>query len=161
MDFSKDTVHEDIRQAVRDLCAKFPDEYWMKHDQSQEFPWEFYNAIVEAGWLGLTVPTEYGGGGLGVTEAAIVEQEIAASGAGMNGCSAVHIGIFGFEPIIKYGSEDLKQRFLPRLVSGPARDRKSTRLNSSHVKISYAVFCLKKKNEPYHHADPRSTPITT
>ncbi|MDD6791527.1 MAG: acyl-CoA/acyl-ACP dehydrogenase [Thermobifida fusca] len=118
MDFSKDTVHEDIRQAVRDLCAKFPDEYWMKHDQSQEFPWEFYNAIVEAGWLGLTVPTEYGGGGLGVTEAAIVEQEIAASGAGMNGCSAVHIGIFGFEPIIKYGSEDLKQRFLPRLVSG-------------------------------------------
>ena len=48
MDFSKDTVHEDIRQAVRDLCAKFPDEYWMKHDQSQEFPWEFYNAIVEA-----------------------------------------------------------------------------------------------------------------
>src|SRR5690606_41832448 len=83
------------------------------------------------------------------------------SGAGMNGCSAVHIGIFGFEPIIKYGSEDLKQRFLPRLVSGPARDRKSTRLNSSHVKISYAVFCLKKKNEPYHHADPRSTPITT
>ena len=118
MDFSKDTVHEDIRQAVRDLCAKFPDEYWMKHDQSQEFPWEFYNAIVEAGWLGLTVPTEYGGGGLGVTEAAIVEQEIAASCAGMNGCSAVHIGIFGFEPIIKYGSEDLKQRFLPRLVSG-------------------------------------------
>ncbi|KUP97822.1 acyl-CoA dehydrogenase family protein [Thermobifida cellulosilytica] len=118
MDFSKDTVHEDIRAAVRDLCANFSDDYWMEHDQSQEFPWDFYNAVVKGGWLGLTVPTEYGGGGLGVTEAAIVEQEIAASGAGMNGCSAVHIGIFGFEPIIKYGSEDLKQRFLPRLVTG-------------------------------------------
>ncbi|GAA3981383.1 acyl-CoA/acyl-ACP dehydrogenase [Thermobifida alba] len=118
MDFSKDTVHEDIRAAVRDLCANFSDDYWMEHDQSQEFPWDFYNAVVKGGWLGLTVPTEYGGGGLGVTEAAIVEQEIAASGAGMNGCSAVHIGIFGFEPIIKHGSEDLKQRFLPRLVTG-------------------------------------------
>ncbi|MEY9212196.1 acyl-CoA/acyl-ACP dehydrogenase [Thermobifida halotolerans] len=118
MDFSKDTVHEDIRSAVRDLCANFSDDYWMEHDQSQEFPWEFYNAVVKGGWLGLTVPTEYGGGGLGVTEAAIVEQEIAASGAGMNGCSAVHIGIFGFEPIIRHGSEDLKRRFLPRLVGG-------------------------------------------
>ena len=72
----------------------------------------------KAGWLGLTIPEEYGGGGLGVTEAAIVEQEIAASGAGMGGCSAVHIGIFGFDPIIKHGSEDLKRRFLPRVATG-------------------------------------------
>ena len=71
---------------------------------------------AKGGWLGLTVPEEYGGGGLGVTEAAIVEQEISASGAGMGGCSAVHIGIFGFEPIIHHGTEDLKQRFLPRLA---------------------------------------------
>jgi acyl-CoA dehydrogenase len=118
MDFTPDPLHEDIRQAVRKICGDFPDEYWMEHDESKEFPWEFYNAIVDGGWLGLTVPEEYGGGGLGVTEAAIVEQEIAASGAGMNGCSAVHIGIFGFEPIIKHGSEQLKRRFLPRLVSG-------------------------------------------
>lgn len=118
MDFSSDSTHEDIRSAVRDLCAKFPDEYWMRHDQSHEFPWEFYNAVAAAGWLGITIPPEYGGGGLGVTEAAIVEQEIAASGAGMNGCSSVHIGIFGFEPIIKYGSEELKQRFLPRVPTG-------------------------------------------
>jgi len=118
MDFSVDTTHEDIRAAVRALCSDFGDDYWAEHDQTQEFPWEFYNAVVKGGWLGLTVPTEYGGGGLGVTEAAIVEQEISASGAGMNGCSSVHIGIFGFESIIRYGSEDLKQRFLPRLVAG-------------------------------------------
>jgi acyl-CoA dehydrogenase len=118
MDFTPDPVHEEIRRVVRDVCAKFPDDYWMEHDESMEFPWDFYHAIVAGGWLGLTVPAEYGGAGLGVTEAAIVEQEIAASGAGMNGCSAVHLGIFGFEPIIKYGSEQLKQRFLPRLVRG-------------------------------------------
>lgn len=118
MDFSVDTTHSDIREAVRALCSDFPDDYWAEHDQTQEFPWDFYEAVVKGGWLGLTVPTEYGGGGLGVTEAAIVEQEIAASGAGMNGCSAVHIGIFGFESIIRHGSEDLKKRFLPRLVEG-------------------------------------------
>jgi len=90
MDYTEDQTHADIRQAVRTLCKAFPDEYWMEHDDSHEFPWEFYNAIAEGGWLGLTIPEEYGGGGLGVTEAAIVEQEIAASGAGMGGCSAVH-----------------------------------------------------------------------
>ncbi|CUR58881.1 putative acyl-CoA dehydrogenase [metagenome] len=118
MDFSQDQTHDDIRQAVRTMCKGFPDEYWAEHDDSHEFPWDFYNAVAEAGWLGLTVPEEYGGGGLGVVEAAIVEQEISASGAGMGGCSAVHIGIFGFEPIIHHGSEDLKRRFLPRVVTG-------------------------------------------
>jgi acyl-CoA dehydrogenase len=118
MDFSPNPVHDEIRRVVRQVCAKFPDDYWMEHDESQEFPWDFYTAIVGGGWLGLTVPTEYGGAGLGVTEAVIVEQEIAASGAGMNGCSAVHLGIFGFEPIIKHGSEQLKRRFLPRLATG-------------------------------------------
>jgi acyl-CoA dehydrogenase len=116
--YETQTLHEDIRSSVRTLMKSFPDEYWMEHDESKEFPWEFYNAVAEAGWLGLTVPEEYGGGGLGVTEAAIVEQEIAASGAGMGGCSAVHIGIFGFEPIIHHGSQSLKDRFLPRVVTG-------------------------------------------
>jgi acyl-CoA dehydrogenase len=118
MDFTANPLHEEIRQAIRQICSDFPDEYWMEHDESKEFPWEFYDAIVKGGWLGLTVPAEYGGGGLGVSEAAIIEQEISASGAGMNGCSAVHIGIFGFEPIIRHGAEGLKRRFLPRLVSG-------------------------------------------
>ncbi|MGY1712114.1 acyl-CoA dehydrogenase family protein [Geodermatophilus sp. SYSU D00758] len=118
MDFVEDPVHKEIREAVRAMCKAFPDEYWMEHDTSHQFPWEFYDAVKDAGWLGLTIPEEYGGGGLGVTEAAIVEQEIAASGAGMGGCSAVHIGIFGFHPIIEHGSESLKRRFLPDAVSG-------------------------------------------
>ena len=118
VDYTPDPIHEDIRDAVRTMCKAFPDEYWMEHDTNHEFPWEFYDAVAKGGWLGLTIPEEYGGGGLGVTEAAIVEQEISASGAGMGGCSAVHIGIFGFEPIIHHGTEDLKQRFLPRVVTG-------------------------------------------
>ncbi|MDQ6523425.1 acyl-CoA dehydrogenase family protein [Nocardioides sp. LHD-245] len=118
MNFDVDPVHDDIRQGMRDLCARFPDEYWAARDELHEFPWDFYRAVTDAGWLGLTIPEEYGGGGLGVTEAAIVEREISASGAGMGGCSSVHIGIFGFEPILRHGSEDLKQRFLPRVPKG-------------------------------------------
>lgn len=118
MDHSQDETHEAIRDAVRAMCAKFDDDYWMRQDESHEFPWDFYQAVAEAGWLGLSIPEEYGGGGLGVREAAIVEREISSSGAGMGGCSAVHIGIFGFEPLIKHGTEDLKQRFLPRAVNG-------------------------------------------
>jgi acyl-CoA dehydrogenase len=118
VDFALDPVHEEIRHAVRKVCSQFSDDYWLQHDEDHAFPWEFYDAIVRGGWLGLTIPEEYGGGGLGVTEAAIVEQEIAASGAGMNGCTTVHIGIFGFESMIEHGSEDLKRRFLPRAVSG-------------------------------------------
>lgn len=117
MDFTADPTHEDIRKAVRDMCKPFDDDYWMRQDMAGEFPWDFYNAVVEAGWLGLSIPEEYGGAGLGVAEASIVEQEISASGAGMSGCSAVHIGIFGFEPLIKHGTDDLKQRFLPRAAS--------------------------------------------
>jgi acyl-CoA dehydrogenase len=118
VDHTEDPTHREIREAVRALCKAFPDEYWMQHDDSHEFPWEFYDAVKDAGWLGLTIPEEYGGGGLGVTEAALVEYEIAASGAGMGGCSAVHIGIFGFHPVIEHGSESLKQRFLPQAASG-------------------------------------------
>ncbi|WP_252446165.1 acyl-CoA dehydrogenase family protein [Pseudonocardia humida] len=118
MDRTEDPTHTDIRAAVRDLCRRFPDEYWMRHDDDREFPWEFYDAVRDGGWLGLTIPEEYGGGGLGVTEAALVEREIAASGAGMNGCSAVHLGVFGFQPIIEHGSAELKRRFLPPAARG-------------------------------------------
>ena len=118
MDYTEDPVFEEIRQAVRQLCSKFDDVYWQEHDESKEFPWEFYNAVAEAGWMGLTIPEEYGGGGLGVQEVCVVEQEIAASGAGMNGCSAVHIGMFGFESMTRYGSEAMKQKYLPRVVTG-------------------------------------------
>ncbi|MBK6302153.1 MAG: acyl-CoA/acyl-ACP dehydrogenase [Actinomycetales bacterium] len=117
-DYTPNPLHEDIRKAVREMMEPFDDQYWMEHDVDHAFPWEFYNAVAKAGWLGITIPEEYGGGGLGVTEASIVEYEISASGGGMNACSAVHIGIFGFDPIIRHGSEQLKQRFLPRVPTG-------------------------------------------
>jgi acyl-CoA dehydrogenase len=118
VDFAFSPLAEEIRAAIRELCSRFPDTYWEEHDRKQEFPWDFYNAIAGGGWMGVTVPTEYGGHGLGLLEACVVEQEIAASGAGMNGCSAVHIGIFGFDPILKHGSEELKRRFLPTFLDG-------------------------------------------
>jgi acyl-CoA dehydrogenase len=118
VDFAFSPLAEEIRTTIRDLCSRFPDTYWEEHDRKQEFPWDFYNAVAGGGWMGVTVPTEYGGHGLGLLEACVVEQEIAASGAGMNGCSAVHIGIFGFDPILKHGSEELKRRFLPGFLDG-------------------------------------------
>ncbi len=80
MDFNVDETHEDIRKAVRDMMKPFDDDYWMRQDTAGEFPWEFYHAVAKAGWLGLNIPEEYGGAGLGVTEASIVEQEISAAG---------------------------------------------------------------------------------
>ena len=87
-DYTPNPLHEDIRKAVREMMEPFDDQYWMEHDVDHAFPWEFYNAVAKAGWLGITIPEEYGGGGLGVTEASIVEYEISASGGGMNACTA-------------------------------------------------------------------------
>jgi acyl-CoA dehydrogenase len=107
-----------IRKAVAELAARFDDQYWMEKDLAHEFPAEFYQAFAEAGWLGITTPEKYGGHGFGITEASIVIEEIAASGGGMNAASAVHLSIFGLHPVIVHGSEDLKQRNLPRIVTG-------------------------------------------
>jgi acyl-CoA dehydrogenase len=118
VDFALSPLAEEIRAAIRELCSHFPDTYWEERDRLQEFPWEFYEAVTGGGWMGITVPEEYGGHGLGLLEATVVEQEIAASGGGMNACSSVHIGLFGFDPILKYGSEELKRRFLPSFLDG-------------------------------------------
>jgi acyl-CoA dehydrogenase len=109
---------EAIRAAVRELAAAFDDDYWLERDRAHEFPWDFYRAVAEAGWLGIAIPEEYGGAGLGMVEASILVQEIAASGAAMNGCSAVHLTIFGMNPVVKHGSQELRQRVLPRVTSG-------------------------------------------
>lgn len=100
------------------ICSDFPDEYWRKCDEEHEFPWDFYNALASAGWLGIAIPEEYGGGGRGVTEASIVVEEIAASGAAMNGASAIHLSIFGMNPIVKHGSNELKAKYLPQVANG-------------------------------------------
>ena len=118
MDFQISEEQQLIRDAVRKTCAGFPDEYWAEKDETHEFPWEFYNAMAEAGWIGVAIPEAYGGSGRGITEASLVLEEVAASGAAMNGATALHLSVFGMHPVVNHGSEDLKQRFLPRVASG-------------------------------------------
>jgi acyl-CoA dehydrogenase len=118
MNFGSDPIHEDIRVAVRNVCKQFPDLYWREHDRNHEFPWEFYAAMAEGGWVGIAIPEQYGGGGQGIAEASIVLEEVAASGAAMNGASAIHLSIFGMNPVVKHGSEDMRTKYLPRVASG-------------------------------------------
>ncbi|MFE6822193.1 acyl-CoA dehydrogenase family protein [Streptomyces sp. NPDC057690] len=116
--FDEPEEHTDIRKGIRQLCSAFPNAYWREVDERHEFPWEFYDALAAGGWIGIAVPEEYGGGGQGVTEASIVLEEVAASGAAMNGCSAIHISIFGMNPIVRYGSPELRRTYLPKVASG-------------------------------------------
>ena len=119
MDFELTEDQQSIRKSPSaDLAAKFDDQYWMEKDEKHEFPAEFYSAFADGGWLGITTPEEYGGHGLGITEASILLEEVAASGAGMNGASSMHLSIFGMHPVIVHGSEELKARHLPRIVNG-------------------------------------------
>jgi acyl-CoA dehydrogenase len=118
MDFSLSLEQEQIRDAIRKLCAPFDDAYWLARDKSGEFPHELHAALAQAGWLGIAMPQELGGAGLGVTEAAIMMQAIAESGAAMSGASAVHMNIFGLLPVVVLGTEEQKRRMLPPLIAG-------------------------------------------
>ncbi|MBI2962123.1 MAG: acyl-CoA/acyl-ACP dehydrogenase [Deltaproteobacteria bacterium] len=118
MDFELTDEQQEIRNQVAALCRRFPDEYWRERDTTAEFPWDFYQAVAEGGWLGITIPREYGGAGLGITEAAVVMQTVGESGGGSQACSSIHLGIFGLEPLIKYGTEAIKRRYLPDILAG-------------------------------------------
>ena len=109
---------EVVRKATRELARKFDYQYWRDKDKNHEYPWEFVKAFAAGGWLGALIPEEYGGLGLGLTECGVMMQEIAASGAGMSGGSAVHFYVFPPAPIIRHGSEEIKQEWLPKLASG-------------------------------------------
>jgi acyl-CoA dehydrogenase len=118
MDFSISEDHRAIRDGVSAVVRSFDDEYWLARDDDGAFPKEFHRAMAEAGWLGITMPVEYGGAGLGVTEAAIMMNEVASHGGGMAAASTVHINLFGPHPIVVFGSDDQRQRWLPRLIEG-------------------------------------------
>lgn len=118
MDFAPNDDHEAIRDGVRRACSAFDDDYWRRCDADHEFPWDFYRAMADGGWIGIAIPEQYGGGGRGITEASIVVEEVAASGAAMNGASAIHLSIFGMGPVIRHGSDELKERVLPAVASG-------------------------------------------
>jgi acyl-CoA dehydrogenase len=118
MDFALTEQQEMIRKEVATLARSFSLDYWLERDRKHEYPWDFVKAFAKAGWLGAIIPEEYGGSGLGVTEAAILLHEICAAGAGTSGASPIHFYMFPPMPVIKHGSEALKRKYLPRMATG-------------------------------------------
>jgi acyl-CoA dehydrogenase len=118
IDFAPTDLQQSVRAAVEKICARFGDDYWLKRDSDGEFPHAFYRAIADGGWLGICIPQQFGGSGLGVSEAAVMMHAITASGAGLSGASAVHMNIFGLNPVVVYGTEEQKRRMLPPIAGG-------------------------------------------
>jgi acyl-CoA dehydrogenase len=109
---------EQLREAVQRLCERFGDDYWLAKDRDGGFPHDFHRAFAQAGWLGIATPEEFGGAGLGITEAALMMQTVAQSGAGFSGASTLHMNIFGLNPVVVFGSDEQKRRMLPPLIAG-------------------------------------------
>jgi acyl-CoA dehydrogenase len=107
-----------ITDAIDKICAKYDDQYWLKIDESGRFPDAFVDEVASGGWLGIAMPEEFGGAGLGLTEAALMMQTVAQSGAGFSGASAIHLNIFGLMPIVKFGTPEQKRRLLPPVIAG-------------------------------------------
>src|SRR3954471_699108 len=118
MDFAFSAEQQSVREAIARICERFDDAYWLEHDREHLFPEAFYRAIAEGGWLGIAMSQDVGGSALGITDAAIMMQTISASGAGFSGASAVHMNIFGLNPVEVFGTREQKQRFLPPLIAG-------------------------------------------
>ncbi|MBV9734878.1 MAG: acyl-CoA/acyl-ACP dehydrogenase [Acidisphaera sp.] len=121
MDFALTEAQQAVQEAVARICAEFGDDYWLRRDREGGFPTELHQALARGGWLGICMPEEYGGAGLGVVEAALMMQAVAQSGAGFSGASAVHMNIFGLQPVVVFGSDEQKRRMLPPLIAGRER----------------------------------------
>jgi len=139
MSFELTPEQQAIREAVTRSCEPFGEDYWLERDRSGEFPHDFYAAMAKAGWLGIAIPEAYGGSGLGVTEAALMMQSVAETGACMSGCASFHINIFGLMPIVVFGTEEQKRRFLPPIVQGRLKScfgvtEPNTGLNTTQLK---------------------------
>jgi acyl-CoA dehydrogenase len=139
MDFALSANQESIRDAVARICTRFDDAYWLKKDKEGGYPADFHKALADAGWLGICIPESYGGSGLGIVEAAIMMRTIAESGAGMSGASAVHMNVFGLNPVVVFGTEEQCQRMLPGIVAGTERScfavtEPNTGLNTTQLK---------------------------
>ena len=139
MDFALSAQQESIRDAVAKICARFDDAYWLTKDRDGGFPHEFYDAIAKAGWLGICVPEQFGGSGLGIAEAAIMMRTISESGAGMSGASSVHMNVFGLNPVVVFGNDEQRKRMLPGIVEGREKacfavTEPNTGLNTTQLK---------------------------
>lgn len=118
MNFALPAEIEAVRVEAERLAAAFGDDYWRARDSAHEFPWEFYRAFAAGGWLGIAVPQQYGGSGLGIMAAGTLLQAVAASGGAMNAASTLHLSIFGMGPVVHHGSEAMKRKYLPATASG-------------------------------------------
>ncbi len=118
MDFTLSELQSSLRSEALAQARRFGYDYWLAHDRSGEYPWEFVRAFAERGWLGTIIPEEHGGAGLGVTEAALLLHAVCESGAGLSGASAIHFYMFPLSPVIRHGSAALKADVLPRVASG-------------------------------------------
>jgi len=118
MDFALSEMQQSLHDETLTLAGSFSMDYWLEKDRSAEYPWEFVNAFAERGWLGTIVPERYGGAGLGITEAALLLHAVCLSGAGTSGASAIHFYMFPPAPVIRYGSEEMKRRYLPSIARG-------------------------------------------
>ncbi|RAH96799.1 acyl-CoA dehydrogenase [Acuticoccus sediminis] len=150
MDMTLTKEQEEIRDAVAKVCARFDDAYWLKRDETGEFPQDFYDALARDGWLGICTAEAQGGAGLGVTEAAIMMRTIAESGAGMSGASAVHINIFGLKPVDVYGTAEQKERMIRPMAEGREKacfavTEPNTGLNTTQLKLR-----AEKRGDTYH-----------
>jgi acyl-CoA dehydrogenase len=118
MNFALTPEQEQIRDAIERTCAPFDADYWLKKDEEGGFPHDFHQALAASGWLGIAMPEAYGGAGLGISEAALMMHTISATGAGLSGASAVHMNIFGLHPVVVFGTDAQKKRWLPPLIQG-------------------------------------------
>ena len=139
MDFALSAQQESIRDAVAKICSSFDDAYWLMKDRDGGFPHEFYDAIAKAGWLGICIPEQFGGSGLGIVEAAIMMRAISESGAGMAGASAIHMNVFGLNPVVVFGTDEQRARMLPGIVEGREKacfavTEPNTGLNTTQLK---------------------------
>lgn len=118
MNFAPTPEQEQIKSAIERICEPFDADYWLRKDKEGGFPHEFHQALAESGWLGIAMPEEYGGAGLGISEAGLMMHTISATGAGLSGASAVHMNIFGLHPVVVFGTDEQKKRWLPPLIEG-------------------------------------------
>lgn len=118
MDFALTDDQLAIRVAVEEICKKFDDEYWTHKDKVGGFPMDFYSAMAKEGWLGIAMPEEYGGAGLGISEACLMMETVSGSGAGLAGASSIHMNVFGLHPVVTHANDEQKARWLPPIIKG-------------------------------------------
>ena len=149
MDFALSDTQQQIRDQVLRICARFDDTYWLEHDRTATFPDAFFAAMAEGNWFGIAMPEAYGGAGLGITEAAVLMQAVAESGAAMSGASAIHINIFGLNPVVVYGTEEQKRRMLPPLIEG--RDKAAFGVTEPNAGLNTTEITLRADRHGDHY----------